>query len=124
MKTVRLFRVAPVLLLLASSQLFAQSSDDARVQKLEEAIRVLERRVASLENQLRERNASAPVASGQRNWRKLKKGMSEGDVEQLLGSPSKIDMLGPISIWYYDYPLGGDVKFDSDKHTVTAWSEP
>jgi len=109
---------------LASSQLFAQSGDDDRVQKLEEAVRVLERRVASLENQLRERNASAPVASGKVNWRKLKKGMSEGDVEQLLGSPSKINMLGPISVWYYDYPNGGEVRIDTDKHTVRSWSEP
>jgi len=123
-RTVRLFRVAPILLLLASSQLFAQSGDDDRVQKLEEAVRVLERRVASLENQLRERNASAPVASGKVNWRKLKKGMSEGDVEQLLGSPSKINMLGPISVWYYDYPNGGEVRIDTDKHTVRSWSEP
>ena len=123
MKTGRLIWVAPVFFLLASSELFAQSTVDSRLQKLEEAIRVLERRVASLEDQLREKNASAPVAAGKVNWRKLHQGMSEGDVEQLLGSPTKIDAFGSFTVWYYGYPSGGQVQFNS-KHTVQAWHEP
>ena len=124
MKTVRLSRVAPVLLLLASSQLFAQSSDDVRVQRLEEAVRALERRVATLENQLRERKAPATVASGKVNWRKLQNGMSEGDVELLLGSPSKVDVNPSFITWYYGYPLGGRVQFNADSRAVQGWSEP
>ena len=124
MKTGRLLWIAPVFLLLASGGVSAQSSVDARVQKLEDTIRVLESRVASLEDQLREKHAPAPVASDKVNWRKLRKGMSEGDVEQLLGSPSKVDVYGSYSIWYYDYPSGGHVKFDANRHTVDGWAEP
>ncbi len=29
-------------------------------------------------------------------------------------------MLGPISTWYYDYPIGGDVTFDADRYTVKS----
>lgn len=115
--------VAPVFFLLASSELFAQSTVDSRLQKLEETIRVLERRVASLEDQLREQNASVPVAAGNVNWRKLHQGMSERDVEQLLGSPSKVDAFGSFTVWHYGYPSGGQVQFNA-KHTVEGWHEP
>jgi hypothetical protein len=116
--------VAPVFFLLASSELFAQSTVDSRLQKLEETIRVLERRVASLEDQLREQHASAPVAAGKVNWRKLHQGMSEGDVEQLLGSPSKVDAFGSFTVWHYgEYPSEGQVEFN-DKRTVKGWHEP
>jgi hypothetical protein len=124
-KTVRLFWVAPIVLLLASSQLFAQSGNDDRVQKLEEAVRVLERRVADLEERLRERTASAPVASDKANWRKLQRGMSERGVEKLLGSPTKIDASSVFqTVWYYGDPVGGSVKFDANSRKVVAWREP
>lgn len=124
MKTFRPFLVAPVLLLLASSQLFAQSSDDTRVQKLEEAVRVLERRVESLENQLRERNAPAPVAPEKANWRKIERGMSQDEVQQLLGSPSKVEANSIYITWYYSYPPGGRVQFDARSRDVEGWNEP
>ena len=73
---------APLLLLLAvSSQVSAQSTVESGLRELEETVRVLERRVTDLEEQLHERSAPAPVASDKLNWRKLQKGMSEGDVE-------------------------------------------
>jgi hypothetical protein len=62
-KTGQFLWVGLLILLLTSGELFAQSSIDSRVQKLEETIRVLERRVASLEDQLRERKASVAVPS-------------------------------------------------------------
>jgi hypothetical protein len=91
--------------------------------KLEETIRDLERRVAALEDPLRERNAPVRVAPDKMNWRKLEKGMSEGQVEQLLGSPSKVDVYGSFSVWYFGYPSGGQVKFDPARK-VAGWSEP
>ena len=115
----------PLLLLLAApGEALAQSSVDSRVQKLEETIRALELRVTVLEEQLRERQASNTVASDKVNWRKLKKGMSESDVEKLLGSPSKVDAFGPFTIWHYGFPSGGQVQFDGDSRTVTGWHEP
>ena len=91
------------------------------MQKLEEAVRVLERRVASLEDQLYERKAPAPVASGKENWRKLRRGMSEGEVEQLLGSPSTINEYGSFSVWHYGT---GKVTFRGGRRTVDGWDEP
>lgn len=87
-----------VVLLAAPSVLSAQSSVEARVQKLEEMIRVLEHKVADLESQLREQKTDAPVPAGKVTWRKLQKGMSESDVETLLGSPTKVDVFSTFTI--------------------------
>lgn len=124
MKAIRYLWVPLLLLLAATGEVSAQSNFESRVQKLEETIRVLERRVADLEEQLRERSAPAPVASDKVNWRKLQKGMSEGDVEKLLGSPSKVDAFGSFTIWHYGYPSGGRVQFDGRSRTVEGWHEP
>ena len=123
MKAIR-FLWAPLLLLLAATGgASAQSTVESRVQQLEETVRVLERRVADLEAQLRERSALAPVASDKVKWRKLQKGMPVGDVEKLLGSPSKVDAYGSFTVWYYgDYPVGGQVQFGN--RAVTGWREP
>ena len=115
-------RIAPVLLLLASSQLFAQSTVDERVVKLEETVRVLERRVASLEDQLRERNSSTTVAPDKANWRKLQKGMSAKDVEKLLGSPGRVEAYSTWTTWYY--PDAAWVRFCASSRKVSAWRQP
>jgi len=112
-----------LLLLAVTGEASAQSTDESRVQKLEENVLVLERRVADLEEQLRERSALAPVASDKVKWRKLQKGMPVGDVEKLLGSPSKVDAYGSFTTWYYGYPIGGRVRFDGSR-AVTGWNEP
>jgi TolA-binding protein len=101
---------------------FAQTSVDARVQKLEDTIQVLERRVAALEDQLRQQ-APARISSDKVNWRKLQRGVSEGDVENLLASPSKVEAFGSFTIWHYGNAAGGQVQFDN-KRAVTGWREP
>jgi hypothetical protein len=101
---------------------FAQSAADARIQKLEERISALESRVAFLEAQLRERPAVSQVAPDKVNWRKLKRGMSESEVEQLLGSPERVD--ARIAVVEWSYPGYGSVSFDTDSHRVRSWSEP
>lgn len=80
--------------------------------------------MAELEAQLSERKASITVASGKATWRQLQKGMTESDVEKLLGSPSKIDVFGSFTVWHYDYSSGGQVQFDGNSRRVTSWFEP
>jgi hypothetical protein len=110
-----------VLLFASNGQSFAQSSTESRVDKLEETVRTLERRVATLEDQLRQRNATPSIPSDKANWRRLKKGQSEADVERLLGSPTKVEA-GPITTWRYGDGHGGSVDFYDG--TVEGWSEP
>lgn len=117
---------APLLVLIAlaaTGDASAQSNVESRVEKLEETVRVLERRVAALEEQLRPRSTSANVASDKVNWRKLQRGMLEDDVEKLLGSPTRVDAFGPFTVWHYG-SSGGQVRFDGRSRTVNAWSEP
>ena len=122
MKACRPMWFVPIFLLAMPGDLFAQSNVESRVGKLEETIRVLEQRIAALEEQLRSRPAPAPAASGKVNWRRLQKGISEGDVEQILGSPLRIDVFGSFAIWHYSN--SGQVQFDGDTRTVFSWHEP
>lgn len=112
-----------VLLFVSSGQTFAQSSAESRVDKLEETVRILERRVATLEDQLRQRNAALSIPPGKANWRKLQKGLSETDVERLLGSPTKVAVYNSFTTWEYGSD-GGEVHFDPDSRTVSGWLEP
>ena len=111
-------------LLLAAGEAFAQPSSDPRLEKLEETVRMLERRVTALEQQLRQRSALAPIPADKTNWRKLQKGMSEGEVERILGSPTKVDALGPFITWYYGDLVAGQVRFDGRSRMVFGWVEP
>lgn len=120
----RFFEAFLALLAISSGQTLAQTSTESRVEKLEETVRLLERRVATLEDHLRQRNAALSVLSDKANWRKLQKGLSETDVEKLLGSPSKVDAFGSFTIWHYGYPSGGQVQFDGTSRTVRGWHEP
>lgn len=49
--------------------------------------------------------------------------MSKGEVERILGTPEKVTDLGFQIMWYYGYPLGGEVRFDRDGK-LESWSEP
>jgi hypothetical protein len=100
----------------------ADPGTDPRIERLEQSFKDLERRVASLEAQLGERPSASQVAPAKVNWRKLKSGMTENDVEQLLGSPEKVDANPVFVRWWY--PSYGHVQFDGRSHTVTEWSEP
>ncbi|PTQ70492.1 hypothetical protein [Pseudomonas sp. GV071] len=116
---------ALTVLLFASGELaFAQSSAESRVNKLEEAVRTLERRVATLEDQLRQRNAAPSIPPDKVNWRRLEKGLTEDDVERLLGSPTKVDAFGSYTIWGYGDEDGANVEFDGESRTVSGWHEP
>ena len=110
--------------LLFSGQTFAQSSADSRVDKLEETVRILERRVTTLEEQLRQRNTAPSTPPDKVNWRRLQRGMSEADVERLLGSPTKVEANPGFTVWYYAAPGGGEVHFDAESRKVEGWQEP
>ena len=122
MKT-RVLLVATALIAVGLAKATAQTNDESRVAKLEETVRVLEQRVLALEDQLRAVAAPTEIAPTKANWRKLRNRMSEGDVEQLLGSPTKVDNYGNFIIWHYGYPPGGEVQFNKS-HTVEGWHEP
>lgn len=118
------FFALAVLIFTSNEQAFAQSSTESRVDKLEETVRSLERRVATLEDQLRQQSATSLTPSNKVNWRRLQQGLSEADVERLLGSPTKIDAFGTFTIWNYDDKGGGEVQFDAKSRSVTGWHEP
>ncbi len=120
----RLLLAPLVLLFITTGNSLAQSTIESKVEKLEETVRLLERRVATLEEQCRQRTSSAPVAADKMAWRKLKMGMSESDVEYILGSPSRVDAFGPFTVWHYGNMSRGQVSFDGDSRTVTEWHEP
>lgn len=56
-------------------------------------------------------------------WRQLDRAMSKDQVQQLLGQPTKINNLGSLVYWYYGYPSGGHVIFDSSSK-LYGWTEP
>ncbi|WP_212625049.1 hypothetical protein [Pseudomonas sp. PP3] len=112
-----------VVLFAATGQALAQSSAESRVDKLEETVRILERRVATIEDQLRQRNTATSISPDKVNWRKLHKGLSDTEVERLLGSPTRVDAYGSFTIWYYGDSDGGQVHFDAKSRTV-EWREP
>ena len=91
------------------------------MQALEERVRAQDGRIAALETQLRERSAQPGVPQERLAWRKLRTGMSEGDVEGILGSPSKVDAYGAFTVWQYGR---GQVQFDGASGKVTGWHEP
>ena len=113
-----------VVVFASHGQAFAQASAESRVDKLEETVRILERRVTTLEDQLRQRNAAPSIPPDKANWRRIKRGLSEADVETLLGNPTKVETIGPFTIWHYGEKDGGEVQFDGERRTVSGWTEP
>jgi hypothetical protein len=59
-------------------------------------------------------------------WRSVKAGMSDEQIRQLLGAPSREFTLDGRPIWYYTYPgIGnGSVLFNRDGHTVAGSQHP
>lgn len=111
-------------LLVCTGGTAAQSTAESRVERLEESIRLLERRIASLEEQVRQRNVTATLAPEKAAWRRLERGMSQADVEKILGSPARVNASVAFTIWTYGESTLAHVTFDSGKGTVVAWREP
>jgi len=121
--------VSAFLMIATPSWGLAQSNTEARFANLERVIAQLLQRVATLEVQLGQTPPKPTIGSSGnpgdiRNWRQLRRNMIEGDVERLLGSPTKIDANVYSVTWYYGYPTGGSVRFDARSNVVEAWREP
>jgi hypothetical protein len=50
--------------------------------------------------------------------------MPETEVRSILGDPDKVEVGQLVTLWYYDYPKGGRVRFSSEQHIVEGWTEP
>jgi hypothetical protein len=95
---------------------------------LERRVAELERRVSALEQQGRSGSeATSPASAGNgyrniENWRQLKTGMTERQVEALLGRPERIDG-GNVSFWHYSQS-GGNGRVTFMDGSLYSWSEP
>ena len=124
-----------LLLLCSLSEVSAQPNLEAKVERLEQTIRALERRIENLEDPRRQPSAAAApavaaravaaptTAAGKSNWKNLYRGMPEGEVQKALGTPTRVEPLGAYTFWYYGEP-GGRVTFEGRSRIVFAWSEP
>lgn len=124
---IRALLVAAALLTPGFNEAIAHSSDESRVAKLEETVRLLERRIDEMEAALLKvessRSRAVPASANSRdvaNWRRLSREMTMDDVRALLGEPKNVEASSSFTIW--QYPNGADVTFFSDK--VYGWSEP
>jgi len=89
---------------------------------LEERVTDLENRVTVLEEMVTEPEkieTTTRVSDNRENWRKLREGMSEDQVRELLGEPYRIQG-GRSALWHYQ--MGGSIHFHRGK--VESWSEP
>ena len=130
MKRKGAYVLSGLLLFTAPSWGADQSNGEARLAEVERIAEQLQQRVAALEALLAQTPPpKAPIGSPGnaqdiRNWRQLRKKMTESDVERLLGSPTKVDNFGTFIVWAYDPPTGGSVQFDADSGKVEGWHEP
>jgi outer membrane protein assembly factor BamE (lipoprotein component of BamABCDE complex) len=114
--------------------------DDAQIDELRNRIEYLEKKVETMNQTLIKMMAildsSSSVSRGQQsvtpdrlkwqdkqNWRRLRSGMSKGEVTDLLGEPDRIDNFGGFEVWRYGYPIGGEVQFSSEEK-IDSWHEP
>ncbi len=128
--------VAIVALVVAPNSATAQQPDVAtllaRIEQLEQTVRVLELRIAALEAVA---EAPAPPV-GQAtdpgrwrelaNWRQLRRGMKMDEVRELPGEPARVEANNLRIIWYWgDWRDGlSNVYFNADSRRVDGWEEP
>ena len=102
-----------IIILIAPCLALSEPASETRIADLERTVLNLLQRVAALEARLPiadERARTTSIKPGNsldiQNWRQLRTGMSEHDVERLLGSPKKIIVYGEYSFkWFYNYPI-------------------
>lgn len=113
--------------LLGTSQL--SHAQEIEVNRLQSRITQLESKIEELEELLKECREARKAAQldqfgwqNKKNWRRLSKGMQEGQVKSMLGEPSKV-IQGVKTLWYYPNIYCGYVTFD-EKGRVIGWNEP
>jgi hypothetical protein len=104
-------------------------AQEDQIQKLQQRIVELEKRIKALEADLKvcieSRMAARASEYGwqnKKNWRRLETGMPQDQVETILGEPVKV-IKGYRTLWYYPNIYCGYVSFD-EKGNLTGWSEP
>jgi len=105
---------------------FAQEGE---VIKLQNKISELEGRIKLLESLLKgtKKDANEQIKNefgwqNKKNWRNLSIGMSESEVQKLLGDPAK-SIEGVRTLWYYPNIYCGYVSFGEDGLLI-GWNEP
>ena len=106
-----------VCLALCATNGLAQTTEGP-ITELKRRVEQLEKRVVALE----ERTATSPVGVGSKvAWRSLSKGMTQDDVRNILGEPSRVVAGSPFLVWFYGK---GTVQFTVHNAQVFGWSEP
>jgi hypothetical protein len=131
------FRVALLAALAASTIPAVAAGQEASANSLQRQIDLLERRTIDLEERVRQLEALFRAEPGQslpgaastkwrdlQNWRQLRMGMTMNQVRAALGEPGRVDANILETTWYWDYPRGPSVGFDSSSGRVKSWSEP
>ena len=126
------FRVSGIALALFSlgilfnSPVYAQEDE---IQRLQKKISELENRIVDLESLLVRYETKEKIDEdksigweNKKNWRKLKVGMKQEEVQAILGKPIKA-IEGVRILWYYPNLYCGLVTFD-EKGNLAGWNEP
>ena len=105
---------------------FAQEEE---VKKLQNKVYELEGKIKLLESLLKGSNKDINKQikeefgwQNKKNWRNLSVGMSEDEVQELLGDPVKY-IEGVRTLWYYPNIYCGYVSFGEDGRLI-GWNEP
>jgi len=114
-----------LLLPIVSNPTDAQTPGDD-ITRLQQKIIELELKVKNLETLLNE-SILIPKSDtlgwyNKKNWRKLTVGMTQKQVNEILGEPIKI-IQGKKILWYYPNIYGGIVTFN-DNGSLVNWNEP
>jgi len=117
-------------LFISFSVLTAKAADkNDEINDLKQKVTELENRIKDLESLLK--FSRKPVDKkaenrqgwwNKKSWRSLKEGMSQKQVEEILGEPVKA-IKGIRTIWYYPNFYRGNVSFDEEGN-LTGWIEP
>ena len=125
--TVITISVAVVAMLFFSSRPLPAQPEE--LSRLQQKIEQLEKRLQKLESFLMISDEPYDKRSEQKygwqntkNWRSLKAGMTESQVKQILGEPTKV-IKGVKTLWYYPSIYSGHISFDKNGQ-VTRWNEP
>jgi len=127
--TKKLIKIAVcIIILIAPSLALSAPASEARIADLERTVLNLQQRVTALEARPAQADEGARTtlikpgnSADIKNWRQLRLGMKEQDVERLLGSPKNVMVTQVFFVWYYS---GGNVNFNAESGKVDGWSEP
>jgi len=120
-----MMRVVRAAVLLSLLPVFAAQADDLRVMKLEQDVRNLERTVQELSRQIGDLKLQLAMARGElrpgalprvrattwldsSNWARVRFGMSESEVVQILGPPTSAREEKSARVLFYAMEIGND----------------